>query len=75
MVQETELPRGRWLSPAQQAKEAGISVSQVYTLKRRGELPWTWYPKPGSTEWRADSADIQDWIAKSAVRPADGKSA
>jgi predicted DNA-binding transcriptional regulator AlpA len=63
-----ELPRGRWLNPAEMAKMAGMSLSLVYKHLRFGTLPWKVYPKAGVTEqqWIADSEDVQDYLKNNA---------
>jgi hypothetical protein len=61
-----EIPRGRWLNPAEMAKMTGMSL--VYKHLRFGTLPWKVYPKAGVTslQWIADSEDVQDYLKNNA---------
>jgi predicted DNA-binding transcriptional regulator AlpA len=70
MAEKIELPRGRWLSPGEIAEMSGMSRSLVYKHLKNRTLPFPVYPKIGTFgQWIADSADIQDFLARSMVKP------
>jgi predicted DNA-binding transcriptional regulator AlpA len=62
-MNRAERPRGKWLTPEEMAKKAGLSVSWVYKAIRKGTCPWDVFPVT-ATKKIADSADIDEWLEK-----------